>query len=221
MGWNQAKAFNAGKMGTRPGYCLYNVRIGYGIAGKYADAKSDMLANKKAGKLHGGLNTIPAGRQVPLYWDTASKYEHITVSCGDGKNMWSDGKKMALWRNVPFFGWGETCEGVTIVNWKNDTPKKKSNDEIANEVLAGKWGNGDDRKRRLQAAGYDYNAIQAIVNQKAKGGSGGGAVYYTVKKGDTLSSIAKRYGTTYQKIAQLSGIKNPNKIFVGQRVRVK
>lgn len=100
-------------------------------------------------------------------------------------------------------------------------PAKKSNDEIANEVLAGKWGNGDDRKRRLQAAGYDYNAIQAIVNQKAKGGSGGGAVYYTVKKGDTLSSIAKRYGTTYQKIAQLSGIKNPNKIFVGQRVRVK
>ena len=219
MGWNQAKAFNAGKMGKRPGYCLYNVRVGYGIAGKYADAKSDMLANKKAGKLHGGLNTIPAGRQVPLYWDS-SKYGHITVSCGDGKNMWSDGKKMVLWKTVPFQGWGETCEGVTIVNWTND---KKSNDAIANEVIAGKWGNGDERKRRLQAAGYDYNAIQALVKQKMGGGgsSGGGAVYYTVKKGDTLSSIAKRYGTTYQKIAQLSGIKNPNVIRVGQKVRVK
>ena len=44
---------------------------------------------------------------------------------------------------------------------------KKSNEEIAKEVLAGAWGNGDDRKNRLSAAGYDYNAIQAIVNQKA------------------------------------------------------
>lgn len=41
---------------------------------------------------------------------------------------------------------------------------KKSNEEIAEEVLAGKWGNGDTRKRRLAAAGYDYNSIQSIVN---------------------------------------------------------
>jgi len=46
-------------------------------------------------------------------------------------------------------------------------PAKKSNEEIAKEVLAGAWGNGDDRKNRLSAAGYDYDAIQAIVNQKA------------------------------------------------------
>lgn len=46
------------------------------------------------------------------------------------------------------------------------TPGKKSNDEIANEVLAGQWGNNPDRANRLKAAGYDYNAIQAIVNSK-------------------------------------------------------
>ena len=46
-------------------------------------------------------------------------------------------------------------------------PAEKSNEEIANEVLVGTWGNGDDRKNRLSAAGYDYDAIQAIVNQKA------------------------------------------------------
>ena len=46
-------------------------------------------------------------------------------------------------------------------------PAEKSNEEIAKEVLAGAWGNGDDRKNRLSAAGYDYDAIQAIVNQKA------------------------------------------------------
>ena len=43
---------------------------------------------------------------------------------------------------------------------------KKSNETIAEEVIQGKWGNGDDRKNRLIAAGYDYNAIQKIVNQK-------------------------------------------------------
>ena len=41
---------------------------------------------------------------------------------------------------------------------------KKTNAEIAKEVIAGKWGNGADRKRRLEAAGYDYNAIQQAVN---------------------------------------------------------
>ena len=43
---------------------------------------------------------------------------------------------------------------------------KKSNEEITKEVLQGKWGNGQDRKNRLTAAGYDYYAIQAIVNRK-------------------------------------------------------
>lgn len=41
----------------------------------------------------------------------------------------------------------------------------KGVDEVAREVIAGKWGNGTDRKNRLQAAGYDYNAVQARVNQ--------------------------------------------------------
>ena len=45
------------------------------------------------------------------------------------------------------------------------TTKKKSNVEIAKEVLAGKWGNGETRKKRLKAAGYDYAAIQKIVNK--------------------------------------------------------
>lgn len=40
----------------------------------------------------------------------------------------------------------------------------KSNEEVAKEVIAGLWGNGDDRKTRLANAGYDYNTIQSIVN---------------------------------------------------------
>ncbi len=48
------------------------------------------------------------------------------------------------------------------------TPAKKSNEEIAREVLAGKWGNGAERKQRLAKAGYDYKTIQAIVNNLCK-----------------------------------------------------
>lgn len=44
-------------------------------------------------------------------------------------------------------------------------PVLKSNNVIAKEVIAGKWGNGADRKRRLQAAGYNYNAVQKEVNR--------------------------------------------------------
>jgi hypothetical protein len=46
----------------------------------------------------------------------------------------------------------------------NDFMPKKSNEEIAKEVLAGKWGNGDERKTKLSEAGYDYKTVQAIVN---------------------------------------------------------
>lgn len=41
----------------------------------------------------------------------------------------------------------------------------KTNEEIAKEVLAGKWGNGAERKNKLTQAGYNYTDIQAIVNQ--------------------------------------------------------
>lgn len=42
---------------------------------------------------------------------------------------------------------------------------KKTIEQIAQEALAGKWGNGDTRKQKLKAAGYDYNAVQAKVNE--------------------------------------------------------
>ena len=43
---------------------------------------------------------------------------------------------------------------------------------------------------------------------------------YTVQAGDTLSKIAAKYGTTYQKLASHNGIANPNIINVGQKIRI-
>ena len=45
----------------------------------------------------------------------------------------------------------------------------KTVDEVAREVIKGLWGNGPTRTANLQAAGYDYNAVQARVNQLASG----------------------------------------------------
>lgn len=41
-------------------------------------------------------------------------------------------------------------------------------EQIAREVIAGKWGNGEERKRRLMGAGYDYYAVQAEVGRLLK-----------------------------------------------------
>lgn len=70
-------------------------------------------------------------------------------------------------------------------NWKNETTSsgtaagvnkgtaskpaaKKSVDVIAREVIAGKWGAGEERKKKLTAAGYNYSAVQQRVNELMK-----------------------------------------------------
>lgn len=47
----------------------------------------------------------------------------------------------------------------------------RSLEEVAKEVINGKWGNGSERKKRLEAAGYVYSAIQARVNELCNKGS--------------------------------------------------
>lgn len=100
-------------------------------------------------------------------------------------------------------------------------PQPKPIDQIADEVIAGQWGNGSDRKKRLTDAGYNYDAVQKAVNQKMNAKKQTAHVYYVVKRGDTLSGIASKYGTTWQKLQAMNGIRNPNKIYPGQRIRVK
>lgn len=58
---------------------------------------------------------------------------------------------------------------VTPTTPTTPTGEKKSVDTIAREVIAGKWGNGDARKKALTNAGYDYNAVQNRVNKILNG----------------------------------------------------
>lgn len=90
----------------------------------------------------------------------------------------------------------------------------KSIIDLAYEVISGIYGNGEERK---QALGSLYNDVQAKVNEILGANK---SVTYTVKKGDTLSSIANKYNTTYQEIAQKNRIKNPNLIYPGQVLKI-
>lgn len=47
------------------------------------------------------------------------------------------------------------------------------------------------------------------------------STYYVVKKGDTLSAIAKKYNTTFQQLATINNISDPNKIYIGQKIKIK
>lgn len=73
---------------------------------------------------------------------------------------------------------GRFIRGFVTPKYDNDTQsasissvstEKKSKEAIAVEVIAGKWGTGDDRKKKLEAAGYNYKEIQNLVNKKLNG----------------------------------------------------
>lgn len=95
---------------------------------------------------------------------------------------------------------------------------EKSIDELAQEVIAGKYGNGDARKKAL---GDKYDKVQARVNEILGTTSSTSKQYYTVKSGDNLTKIAKRYGTTVNQLVAWNNIKNKNLIYAGQKLRVK
>lgn len=93
----------------------------------------------------------------------------------------------------------------------------KTVDQLAVEVLAGEWGISPLRAIKLTAAGYDAKAVQARVNEIAAERKVTKKTYIIVK-GDTLSSIAKRYNTTVAALQKANNIKNANKISVGQSI---
>lgn len=78
----------------------------------------------------------------------------------------------------------------------------------------GRWGMG---------SGYSFRGCiinPAIGDVHYVEPTPSGETIYVVVKGDTLSRIASLYGTTYQKLAEYNGIKNPNLIYPGQHIRI-
>ena len=150
----------------------------------------------------------------------AQYYKELQTAHPEWFGMWqftSSGRVEGIKGNVDV-SW---CYRAYWSEVKPNEPKRKTVEQLAYEVIEGKWGNGLTRKNRLKKAGYDYDAVQDKVNEILTAKPKYKTVTYKVKKGDTLSSIASRYGTTYQEIAKQNGIKNPNLIYVGQKLKIK
>jgi uncharacterized FlgJ-related protein len=100
---------------------------------------------------------------------------------------------------------------------ENSVDNSTNIDAIARDVIAGKYGNGNERKNKL---GNLYEELQKRVNEILKNNVSQETIY-VVKSGDTLSGIAQKYKTSYQKIASDNNIKNPNLIYPGQKLVIK
>lgn len=80
--------------------------------------------------------------------------------------------------------------------------------------LAGYSGDLDLNKFYGDAKAWKKYAVKANVQVEVK-------QYHTVNKGDTLHAIAKKYNTTVKQLTSLNSFKDPNKIYPGQKLRVK
>lgn len=107
------------------------------------------------------------------------------------------------------------------INGTVKKPALKSVDVIADECIAGKWGNGADRVCKLMQAGYDAAEVQNAINKKMGKAAKDKKVYHVIKSGETLSEIAHEHGTTVAAIVKLNKLKNPDLIYAGERIRVK
>lgn len=93
---------------------------------------------------------------------------------------------------------------------------------FANKSCPGDWmynRMGDLAKKVTAKLGGVINTPTAPTVKPTKP-STENDIIYTVKSGDTLSSIAFKYGTTYKKLAAYNGISNPNLIHVGQKIKI-
>lgn len=82
--------------------------------------------------------------------DKPSKYDY-------GQTMWQWG--------LDRIGGYDIDGDIYFTDYGKKKPVEKTIDQLADEVLAGKWDNGAERERLLTSAGYDYNAVQKRVNE--------------------------------------------------------
>ena len=114
----QLIAFNASKGGSKPGYCLQNVRLGFGIAPLHNDAWTAWRNSEQH------TSSIPTNVDVPLYYDytdrNGNRYGHINVRLADGR-VWNDGKTyrdLAHYQQnstTKYVGWSTEVNNVKVL----------------------------------------------------------------------------------------------------------
>lgn len=103
---------------------------------------------------------------------------HVGVYIGDGYVIEAKGHAYGVvksklkgrgwknWGKCPWITYVETSDKPKNTQTSNtSTSNKKTVDEVAKEVIDGKWGVGEDRKKKLKSAGYDAAVVQKRVNE--------------------------------------------------------
>lgn len=129
--------------------------------GDWLYARLGDLATKVTAQL-GGTTTAPEPTTSTLYrvrktWSDSKTQKGAFKVLSNAKKCADDNA-----------GYSVFDEKGNVVYTGKNTVVKKTVTELAKEVIAGKWGNGQDRKNRLNAAGYDYTAVQDKVNELLK-----------------------------------------------------
>lgn len=132
----------------------------------------DYIVSEANKRIEGGNK--PAPTPASNSYTVKVTVDALNIRAGAGTNYAINGciRDRGIYTIVETQGnWGRLKSGAGWIcldytqKTSNTTPNRKSNEEIAREVIRGDWGNGDERRTRLTNAGYDYNAIQAIVNK--------------------------------------------------------
>ena len=128
--------------------------------GPYLSGKFPYIANEVNKRLNAASSTQKPTTSSTALYRVRKKWSDANSQKGAFKDL-SNAKKCAD-KNKGYYVFDNKGKAVY------PTQKKKSVDTIAREVIRGDWGNGDERKRRLASAGYDYSAVQKRVNELLK-----------------------------------------------------
>lgn len=119
------------------------------------------LASKVTAQLGGSNSATGNGTSTSGFYRVRKSWSDAKSQKGAFKSL--DNAKRCAKANPGYFIFDENGKIVG-----SDTSSTKTVDELAREVIRGNWGNGTERKNRLTAAGYDYNAVQKRVNELLK-----------------------------------------------------
>lgn len=188
MGWKQIKSFDPSKMGTKKGWCLQNVRLGFGIPnGTMPSAKADMEFNKSKGALH-PMSEYPSNCAVPVYLDTTSPYDHVI--CDDHGTLWSDGKRLSSLDGFTVYGWGEYCDTVRVVE---KTPDPVPPTPSGFLPAKGYWGRYDKDNRVAQLASFMRKVFPSYTPASALGPIYGDNLWKSIKEFQRRAKAAGKY----------------------------
>lgn len=148
-------------------------------------------------------NKIPAVLVEGGFMDSTVDYKVITSP--EGQAAYARAVTEAL---IEFLNLEKKPVATTPAAPTTTTSTKKSVEEIAKEVIAGKWGNGADRKNALTKAGYNYNEVQTKVDQLMNKTTSTNKTDapYVVKVNIKNLNIRKGPGTNYAATGAFTGV---------------